>query len=248
MPDTEPHSPPEPSPVSENKPAFAEAFSAAAKRSGFAQVAPGESPTPSSLLGAIGGVRGLIESILPGLSFLVIYTLSKNLFASVLAPLVVSLVFIAVRLLQRTPVMSAFAGACGVAISAGLALLTGRAEDNFVPGFITNAVSACVLLVSVLARWPLIGVIVGLLTGDISGWRHNREQFRAVYLATWCWVALFSLRLAIQLPLYFSRQPEALAATKLILGVPLYAAMLWVTWLLIRSAFGHRNEKTEING
>ncbi|MEA9984810.1 MULTISPECIES: DUF3159 domain-containing protein [Subtercola] len=223
---------------------FSAAFAAAAKRSGIGQVAPGEAPTVSSLLRAIGGVRGLIESILPGLAFLVIYTLTKDLTPSVIAPLAVAAVFIVVRLVTRSPVMPAIAGLIGVAVSAGLALFTGRAEDNFVVGIVINAVSVVVLLGSIVARWPLIGLIVGVLTGDAAAWKSDAAKFKVVLIATWCWVGLFALRLAVEVPLYLAGQAEALASVKLILGVPLYAGMLWVTWLLVRAAFGHEGSKT----
>jgi hypothetical protein len=226
-------------------PSLSQTFADAAKRAGIGQVTPGETPTAASLLRAIGGVRGLIESLLPGLAFLVIYTVTKDLTPSVVAPVVVAVAFIVVRAVTRSPVMPAVTGLLGVAVSAALALFTGRAEDNFLPGLIINAVSLVVLLASIIARWPLIGVIVGLLTGDATGWRGDRAKFRVVLVATWCWVGLFALRLGVEGPLYLAGQATALASVKLILGVPLYAAMLWVTWLLVRTAFGHT--KTDVD-
>lgn len=214
--------------------AVKEALGEAARRAGIGQVAPGEIPTGRSLLGAVGGVRGIVEAILPGLGFLIVYALTKEVLPSVLAPLAVAAVFVVVRLVTRTPLTQAFAGVLGLAISAGLALLTGRAEDNFVPGFIINAVSILALLVSLAVRWPLIGLIVGVLTNDLTGWRESAGKRRVLAAATWLWVAVFSLRLAVQLPLYAAGATEPLAATKLLMGLPLYAAALWMTWLLVR--------------
>ncbi|UFS60229.1 DUF3159 domain-containing protein [Subtercola endophyticus] len=219
---------------------FSEAFAAAARRSGIGQVAPGETPTANSLLKAMGGIRGLVESILPGLAFLVIYTFTKDLTPSVIVPVAVAVVFIIVRLVTRSAVMPAIVGLLGVAISAALALFTGKAEDNFLPGIIINAVSVIVLLGSIIARWPIIGLIVGVLTGDTFGWKADPAKFRVVLIATWCWVGLFAIRLGVEVPLYLAGQAEALASAKLLLGVPLYAGMLWVTWLLVRAAFGHQ--------
>jgi hypothetical protein len=213
-----------------------QAFAAAARKAGIGQVAPGEVPTAGSLLKAVGGIRGLIEAILPGLGFLVTYTFTGDVVASVLAPVAVSGVFVIVRLVQKTPATQAFAGLAGVGISAVLALMTGRAEDNFVPGLIINVVSVLVLLISIAVRWPLIGVIVGLLAND-SHWRQDANKRRVLYIATWLWVGLFSARLLVQAPLYFSSNTEWLAATKLLMGVPLYAGMLWVTWMLVRWAY-----------
>ena len=209
----------------------------AVRKAGFGQVAPGEVPTAASLLKAIGGMRGLIESILPGLGFLVVYTFTHELVASVLAPVIVAIVFVVLRLVSKTPTTQAFAGVIGIGISAALALMTGRAEDNFLPGLIINVVSVAVLLVSLAIRWPLIGLIAGILTNEGTAWREDRAKRRVLSLATWLWCGLFTLRLAVQLPLYLTGQTELLAATKLLMGVPLYAGMLWVTWLLVRAVY-----------
>jgi hypothetical protein len=48
---------------------------------------------------------------------------------------------------------------------------------------------------------------------------------------------MFVLRLGIQVPLYLAEQAAALAATKLLMGLPLYAAVLWVTWLMVRAVY-----------
>ncbi|QWT23408.1 DUF3159 domain-containing protein [Subtercola sp. PAMC28395] len=222
---------------------LSDAFAAAARRSGIGQVEPGQAPTAHSLLRAMGGARGLIESILPGLAFLVIYTFTKDLTPSVIAPVAVSLVFILARAVTRSAVMPAVVGLLGVAVSAALALFTGRAEDNFLPGLVINAVSLVVLLGSIAARWPLIGLIVGVLTGDATGWKSDPAKFRVVLIATWCWVGLFGIRLGVELPLYLAGNAEALGSMKLLLGIPLYAGMLWVTWLLVRAAFGHEKKQ-----
>jgi hypothetical protein len=59
-------------------------------------------------------------------------------------------------------------------------------------------------------------------------------------VATVLWVGLFGLRLLVQVPLYLSASIGGLAATKLVMGLPLYAAWLWVTWLLYRAVYGSR--------
>lgn len=215
------------------------ALAAAAQRSGFARVTPGERPTAQALWGALGGVRGLIESLLPGFLFLVVYTITAEVAPSVLIPLAIAVVFVLVRVVMRSAVMPAVIGLVGIALSAGLALWSGRAEENFVLGFIINAVWLTALLVSLLVRRPLIGIITGLLTGD-HDWRADPAKRTVLTVTTWLWVALFAFRLAVQVPLYLSEQAAALAATKLLMGLPLYAAVLWVTWLMIRAVYARR--------
>jgi hypothetical protein len=216
---------------------FREALGAAVRKAGIGQVAPGEVPTAASLLRAVGGMRGLVEAILPGLGFLVVYAITQQVLPSVIAPVVVALVFVAIRLVTRTPATQAFAGVFGVAFSAGLALLTGRAEDNFVVGLLINAGALLVVLVSLAVRWPIVGLAAGVLTNELTAWRRDRAKRSVLTLTTWLWAAFFALRLAVQLPLYFTGQVEVLAATKLLMGVPLYAAMLWITWLLVASVY-----------
>ncbi|MES2094749.1 MAG: DUF3159 domain-containing protein [Actinomycetota bacterium] len=226
-------------PEEESPPAgFRDAFADAMRKTGLGRVVPGEVPTAASLLSAVGGVRGLVESILPGLGFLVSFTLTSNLLLSVLLPVALAAVFVVLRLATRTPLTQALAGVLGIAISAVLALVTGRAENNFLPGIVINGVSLAVLLVSIAVRWPLIGVVVGFLTNDGTEWKRDRAKSRVLLFATWLWAGLFALRLAVELPLYFAKETAWLAGTKLLLGVPFYAAMLWVTWLLVRAVYG----------
>ncbi len=216
---------------------LSESIAAAIRGAGIGHVTPGEAPTARALVGAIGGVRGLIESILPGLGFLIVYTISQQILPSVLAPLAVALSFVVIRIATKSSATSAIAGVLGIGLSAVLALITGRAQDNFVLGFVINGTSVVVLLTSLAVRWPLIGAIVGVLTSEPTEWRDDTAKFRVMSVATILWVALFGARLAVELPLYFAGQAQWLAGTKLIMGVPLYAGMLWVTWLLVRTVY-----------
>jgi len=91
--------------------------------------------------------------------------------------------------------------------------------------------------VSILVRWPLVGVLIGMLVGDGTDWRADRLKRRALTLATWIWVIPSAIRVAVQVPLYLIERADLLAATKLLTGIPLYLAALWVTWLLVRAVY-----------
>lgn len=233
---------------SSEEPNFRDAVAAAARKSGLGHVAPGETPTGSALLSAMGGVRGIVESVLPALGFLVVYAITGQLVPSVLIPLAVAVLFVVVRLVMRQPWTPAVAGVLGVGISAGLALITGRPEDNFVPGFIINGVFLAGLLISLAVKWPLVGVISSLITGEGSGWREDKAKVRVAVIATILWCGLFATRLIVELPMYFSGATAALATTKLILGVPFYAAMLWISWLLVRAAWSKDRDDDSSGG
>jgi hypothetical protein len=221
----------------DEQPGLRESFGAAIRKSGFGQVAPGEVPTAGSLLKAVGGVRGLIESLLPGLGFLAVYPTTHNLPLSVLVPLALGVVFIVVRLIGRSSVVPALSGVVLLAISAVLALVTGKADNNFVPGMVINTVCLLVILISLIVRWPLIGVIVGFLTNEATAWRSDAAKRRVLYVATWLWALLFAIRLVVEVPLYLAHETSWLAGARLVTGVPLYAVFLWITWLLVRTVY-----------
>jgi hypothetical protein len=221
---------------------FSESLAAAAKQSGLGQLKPGETPNARALLGAIGGVRGIIESIVPGIVFLVIYLttnklISNSLLIAVLASALIALVFVVARAGAKSNLSSAVTGAVLLAITAVLTLITGRAVNNFVPGILINAAGFVAMLVSILVRWPLVGLVVGLLFGDVDGWRKDAAKRRILTIATWFWAGLFAIRLAIEVPLYFADNVTALGIVRLITSVPLYAVCLWATWLLVRGVY-----------
>jgi hypothetical protein len=218
-------------------PTFSQSLAAAAKQSGLGQLNPGETPSARAILGAVGGIRGIIESIVPGIAFLAIYLPTRNLLLAVLVPAFVALVLVVIRAGARSSMSSAVTGAVLLAITAVLTLITGRAVNNFVPGILINAGGFIVMLGSILIRWPLIGFIVGVLFGDTETWRKDTAKRRILTTATWLWVALFAIRLAIEVPLYFADNVAALGIVRLITSVPLYAVCLWATWLLVRGVY-----------
>jgi Protein of unknown function (DUF3159) len=189
-----------------------------------------------SLLASLGGWVGIIESAVPPTAFLVIFSLWQNTLLAVAVAGGLSLISIAKQLIQRKPVTQAIAGALLTAISAWLALATpGGAKDYYIPGFITNASYGGVLLLSIVFRFPLIGMLVGFFKGWGLGWRKNRALMTRFDLVTGLWVGLFGLRLAVELPLFFAGNVQGLGIAKLILGTPVYALCIWFTWLASRS-------------
>lgn len=217
-----------------------ESLARAARNSGMGQLVDGDAPTGAALLAALGGVRGLLETILPGLVFLILFTFTQNVPLSIGVSVAVAVVFTVVRVVGKTPITQALAGLIGVGLSAIFALITGRGEDNFILGIWTNAAYAAALLISILVRWPLIGLAAGYLMGDGLAWRSVRSKFRVMQALTFLWFLLFAARLLVQVPLYLAHTDEAtsaLALTKLLMGVPLYAPLLLVTWFVVKGQF-----------
>ena len=211
--------------------AAVDAASEALRSSRLAELADSEASVGEAIWSAVGKTRGVVESITPGVGFLTVYALTADVVLSVSAPVILSLVFIAVRLFTKTQAVPSIAGLIGVTASATVAIASGRAEDNFLLGFGANALWIVGLLASLALRRPLAGWLYGVLKGEPQ-WRQQPRLARIAYIATWMWVGIFGLRLAVQVPLYLASEVSALAVAKLVLGVPLYAAGLWVTWVM----------------
>ena len=197
------------------------------------------------LVDALGGPRGLADSGLPGLAFVIAYTASdSDLGVAIWTAIGLAALLTVIRLLRRETLQFALAGLIGVGIAAFIANRTGRAEDFFLPGLLLNAGYAAAYAISIAVRWPLIGVILGPLTGEGMEWRRDPELIRLYSRASWIWVAVFLVRLAVQLPLYLSDSLVALGVAKAAMGVPIFVLALWLTFLVLRQggAVGHKEE------
>jgi hypothetical protein len=189
-----------------------------------------------SLLAGMGGWLGVVETILPSVLFGTSFAITGEPLISVSLAGGTSALFILYRLITRKSASSALIGALAVGFAAWLALRDGgQAVDYFIPGFITNAVYGSVLLISILVRWPIIGVLVEVLRGHDTSWRKNKKVLAIYSGVTAFWVGFFSLRLAIQLPLYYAGNTELLATARVAMGPPLYAFVIVCTWLMLRA-------------
>lgn len=208
----------------------------AAKKLGVNSVDGQLSLDSKSLLEGMGGKLGIAETIIPSLLFGISFALSGEAIVSVSLAASASTLFIVYRLITRKSTSSALIGAIAVGFAAWLALREGgEAVDYFVPGFITNAVYGSVLLISILVRWPIIGVLVEVLRGNASSWRKDRKKVTIYSLVTAMWVGFFSLRLAVQVPLYLAGSAELVATARVAMGPPLYALVILGTWLILRA-------------
>ena len=214
----------------------------AARRAGLDPAA--EASTGHVVWRAMGGWRGILESVLPGLVFIIVWTLTvdpdtgqADLLLSLGLSVGLAAVFTLIRLIQRGPAGAAIGGLIATGAAAALALLTGRGQDNFLWGFATNAVYGTAFLVSALIGWSLIGLAVGFLMGEGTAWRRDTRKRRVFFWLAIAWASLFALRLLVQVPLYLAGDVTALGTTKLIMGLPLFAPMVAVTWLAVRALY-----------
>lgn len=200
-----------------------------------------EAVVRAQLSKALGGKRGMVEAAIPTLTFTVAYMASQELRLALGLGIGAALVLGAVRLAQRSSVQFVFNSVFGIAIAAVFALRSGDAEDFALPGIIYNAVYAAVLTLSIVVRWPAVGLLIGAVTGDPTAWRANAAVVRLSSRLTWLLVVPCVIRVAVQLPLWAAAKYDVadtfafLGIAKVAMGWPLQvAALAGMVWILAR--------------
>ena len=186
---------------------------------------------------ALGGRRGMVEGAVPTLGFTTTFLLTHELRLSLTVGIALAVVLLAVRLVQRQSVQFVVNSLVGIAIAAVFAAKTGNAKDVFLPGIAYNAVYAVVMVLSILARWPLVGLMIASVTGDLTSWRQDPAVIRLCSRLTWMLAVPCLIRVAVQYPLYLADKVGWLGVTKIGLGWPLQVASLAaMAWLLSRNS------------
>lgn len=194
-----------------------------------------EAVVRGQLAKVLGGKRGMLEAAVPTIAFTLTFILSRDVPLAAGLGIGSAVVLVAIRLVQRTTVQFVLNSLLGIGIAAFFALRSGQAEDAFLPGIIYNAVYAAVLIGTILIRWPAVGLLIGSVTGDLTGWRDNPAVRRLSSRLTWLLVAPCVIRVVVQYPLWEAKMVGLLGASKLIMGWPIQvAALAAMVWLLTR--------------
>jgi hypothetical protein len=202
---------------------------------------------------ALGGRRGMFEAAVPTAMFTVMFLTTHELKLSVLVAVGCAAVLLVVRLGQRTTTQFVINSLVGIGIGALFAWRAARgggdANDQalayFLPGILYNLGYSVVMVFTILIRWPVVGFMVGSVTGDPTGWRADRATVRLCSRLTWLLVLPCVIRVAVQAPVYLAGrngwwdQDSAVATlgvAKLAMGWPLQvAALAAMVWLLSRN-------------
>jgi len=190
----------------------------------------------ASIMASFGGKRGLAEVGLPSVLFVLVYAITKRLDAALWAALAAAAVLTMARLVKKDTLQHSLGGLAGVLVCAAVAKFTGQAKDFYLPGLLLNIGEAVLFGISAAVRWPIVGVMLGPVTGEMTAWREHPARLRAFTQATLLLAAMFVFRVAIEVPLYLASATNLLGVAKIVLGYPLYLAVAYVCWQIIRRA------------
>ncbi len=218
-----------------------------------------EAVVRSQMARALGGRRGMAEAATPTICFTATYVTTKDVRLAISVSLGAAGLLLALRLLQRSTVQFVLNSVLGIGVGCFFVWLGGRnggdadqqALAYFLPGLIYNAGYAVVMVLSILATWPVVGFMVGSVAGDPTEWHRDPQVVRLCRTLTWVLVVPCLLRVAVQVPIYVAgRQAEnaesyvaALGVAKLAMGWPLQlSAFAVMVWLLARNRIPVRSD------
>lgn len=187
------------------------------------------------VIGALGGTKGLIDSGLPAIVFLIAFNVTKDVRTAITSALALSLILAIFRLARKDTIQHSISGVVGVLICAYFANRSGNATDFYIPKLLTNLGYGTVYLIANLVGWPILGLVLGPLLGENLTWRNNPARKKMYLKASWIWVAMFFSRIAVQYPIYRSGNVNLLGTVNLAMGYPLFFAAAYGTWLVIKS-------------
>jgi hypothetical protein len=207
---------------------------------------PGEpEASGQSLTDILGGRKGALDAGVPAVAFVTAWAVcnavtgrpgaATGVLYGAAAAVVTGVVLAVFRLVRGTRPAGVVLSLLGVVIAALVVLRTGRAADFFLLQIASNAASVLLWVASITIRWPLLGVIVGLILRQRTRWRHDPDLLRGYARASWIWVAQYVLRLALFIPLYLADQVIALGIARALTWVPTVACIA-LSWPAMRTA------------
>nr|WP_221219226.1 DUF3159 domain-containing protein [Prauserella isguenensis] len=186
----------------------------------------------------LGGRKGAIDASLPPVAFVVGWLVSGSSIGwGAAAAIALSVAIGGFRLARGDKVRAVLISLAAVVLAALIALRTGRAQDFFLIQLLSNVASALAWAVSIVIRWPLLGVVVGTVLGQKTRWRADRDLLRAYSRASWVWVfGQYTLRVAVFGVLWWAGEVVALGVARTVLSWPLVALTVALSgWVLHRS-------------
>ncbi|WP_407929821.1 DUF3159 domain-containing protein, partial [Corynebacterium mendelii] len=195
-----------------------------------------DEPDQQTLLEQMGGLGGIVSSTLP---ILVVIFGNKywGLVPTLLGALAVAAAIFVWRLVRKENLQPAISGFIGVAIGAGIAWVTGDAKGYFLYGIWMSLLFAIVFVVSMIVRWPMVGVIWLGINGHSTAWRKVTAARRHYQVATAAWAVVFLARFIVQRHFYTIDATDALGIAKILMGWPLTALVVILTvWMVKRAS------------
>lgn len=202
---------------------------------------------------ALGGRRGMVEAAVPTIAFTVLWLTTSELNVALVVSVTVAVLLLVLRLVQRSSVQFVVNALVGIGIGwlfVARSAASGGSEQEqalayFLPGILYNSGYTVVLALTCVIGWPVVGFMVGSVTGDPTAWHQDRQIVKLCTRLTWLLVLPCMVRVAVQAPIWLAGNSGSMDAdtavailgvAKIVLGWPLQLAALGaMVWVLARN-------------
>nr|WP_042188831.1 DUF3159 domain-containing protein [Kibdelosporangium sp. MJ126-NF4]CEL18484.1 PROBABLE CONSERVED INTEGRAL MEMBRANE ALANINE AND LEUCINE RICH PROTEIN [Kibdelosporangium sp. MJ126-NF4]CTQ97968.1 PROBABLE CONSERVED INTEGRAL MEMBRANE ALANINE AND LEUCINE RICH PROTEIN [Kibdelosporangium sp. MJ126-NF4] len=188
-----------------------------------------------SLFSALGGWRTVAEGIASRALFVITYLLTEQVLVSALVAVGGVLVVAVIRVCTDGKYWQASVGLVMVGVSALLAGSTGQGVDFYLIGVLMGLGAGTAVLVSMLVRWPVVGLAVGAVRGERGTWRSDRVRLRRYQLCSAVFLVKFAVATAVQLPLYLAGEVVVLGIASTLLNTPAMGLCAYLCWRILRA-------------
>lgn len=188
----------------------------------------------------LGGVRGMVESSVPVVAFVlvnIVWTLKPALIIAVVTALAIA----GYRLSRKQSVRHAMNGLVGIGFGALIAWKTGNPVDFYLPGILISLAYGVAMLASVALRRPLVGWLWAVVADKGSPrWRELPALRRTFGWLTVLWAATYLIKVVVNFAVYFAggltndQKASILGIMRITLGFPPYALLLALTVWAVR--------------
>lgn len=203
---------------------------------------------------ALGGRRGIAEAAIPGIVFTVLWLSTKELQWALVASLAVAGAALLLRIIQRSNTQFVLNAIFGIGIGwvfVRWAESSGGSESDqalafFLPGILMSLGYTVVLGTSCLVRWPMLGFMLGGVTGHATAWHEDKQVVRLCSRLTWVMLLPGAVGVLLQGPVWLLGHRDVIDPdTAVVLILVLRTGLGWVLriaswsamiWLLARNA------------
>ncbi|WP_257423279.1 DUF3159 domain-containing protein [Nocardioides carbamazepini] len=203
---------------------------------------------------ALGGRRGMAEAAIPGVVFTVAWLSTKELQWALVGSLVVAGLALLARVVQRSSTQYVLNAVFGIGIGwvfVRWAESSGGSESDqalafFLPGILMSLGYTVVLGFTCLIGWPMLGFMLGGVTGDPTAWHDDPQVVRLCSRLTWVMLLPGAVGVLLQGPVWLLGHSGRLDADQaVVLILILRTGLGWalrigswslMIWLLARNA------------
>jgi hypothetical protein len=195
----------------------------------------------------------MVEAAVPTITFTLLWLTTRHLSLALAVSLGAAGVLLVVRLVQRSTPQFVLNAIFGIGIGWVFVRIAasrgGDADDQalayFLPGILYNAGYAAIFAFTCLIGWPVVGFMVGSVTGDPTAWHQDKAVVRLCTKLTLLLALPCALRVVVQAPIWLAAHADTLSVStavgvlgvlKIVMGWPLQLACLaGLVWVLGRN-------------